>query len=282
MEEIKLYIESGVLELYAMGDLSEDERIDVELMAVKHPEVKLELRQIQDALEGYADVYAVAPSEGLRDRVINKLLQTDDVASTGDAGSVVNNEAKVVEMTSSSGSFYKYAFAASVALLILSVSALFVLYNQLTNSKQQLAVLQQNNQTITSRANYINKQLTESQESLSIFHDPQVKLVKLAGQKIAPEASVIVAFNATKKEVMIDMNAIKMPTNDEAHQYQLWALVDGKPVDLGVFDAEADATGMKRMKTIENAQAFAVTLEPRGGSVNPTMDQMMVMGAISI
>jgi anti-sigma-K factor RskA len=34
------------------------------------------------------------------------------------------------------------------------------------------------------------------------------------------------------------------------------------------------------MKSIGKAQAFAVTLEPKGGSVNPTMDKMMVMGAI--
>jgi anti-sigma-K factor RskA len=34
---------------------------------------------------------------------------------------------------------------------------------------------------------------------------------------------------------------------------------------------------MKEMKSVALAQAFAVTLEPRGGSVNPTMDQMVVI-----
>ncbi|MDB5013019.1 MAG: hypothetical protein JWQ25_1221, partial [Daejeonella sp.] len=184
MEEIKSYIESGVLELYAMGDLNQDERRDVESMAAKYPEVKRELEQIQNALEGYAEVYSVTPVEGMRDRVINKLLQTKNEENTIETEPVVAEEANVVAMNSS-GSFYKYAFAASIALLVLSVSALFVLYNQLENSKQQLAVLQQNNQTITSRANYINQQLAVSQEALSVFHNPEVKLVKLAGQKIA-------------------------------------------------------------------------------------------------
>jgi anti-sigma-K factor RskA len=72
---------------------------------------------------------------------------------------------------------------------------------------------------------------------------------------------------------------MKMPVNDKAHQYQLWALVGGKPVDLGVFDSGADTlTNIKEMKSLASADAFAVTLEPRGGSVNPTMDQMMVIG----
>ena len=76
------------------------------------------------------------------------------------------------------------------------------------------------------------------------------------------------------------MASMKMPANDAEHQYQLWALVDGKPVDLGVFDMNADDDGMVRMKAIENAQAFAVTLERRGGSSVPTMEQMMVLGTI--
>jgi anti-sigma-K factor RskA len=36
------------------------------------------------------------------------------------------------------------------------------------------------------------------------------------------------------------------------------------------------------METIQKAQAFAVTIEPMGGSANPTMEKMLVMGAISI
>ena len=279
MEEIKLYIESGVLELYVMGDLGPDDRKNVEAMAAKHPEVKQELEQIQNALEGYAEVYSVTPPQGMRDRVINDLLLATNEDNQAEPHTKAEEATRVVKMSSGT-SFFKFAFAASVALLVLSVSAVFVLYNQLEDSRQQIAVLQQDNQTITSNANYLNKQLAASNESLSIFHNPEVKLIKLAGQKIAPEASLVVAFNPKKEEVMIVMGAAKMPTNDEAHQYQLWALVDGKPVDLGVFDTQTDATGMKRMKSIGTVQAFAVTLEPRGGSTNPTMEQMMVMGAI--
>jgi len=37
---------------------------------------------------------------------------------------------------------------------------------------------------------------------------------------------------------------------------------------------------MKKMKSVKNVQAFAVTLELRGGSANPNMDQMMAIGSI--
>jgi anti-sigma-K factor RskA len=71
-----------------------------------------------------------------------------------------------------------------------------------------------------------------------------------------------------------------MPSNDADHQYQLWALVNGKPVDLGVFDANGKLEGLQVMKNIGEAQTFAVTLEPKGGSISPTMSQLMVMGNI--
>jgi anti-sigma-K factor RskA len=35
------------------------------------------------------------------------------------------------------------------------------------------------------------------------------------------------------------------------------------------------------MKNIPAAQAFAITLENRGGSVSPTMEAMFVMGKVS-
>jgi hypothetical protein len=35
------------------------------------------------------------------------------------------------------------------------------------------------------------------------------------------------------------------------------------------------------MTNATGATAFAVTLEPRGGSVSPTLDQMVVVGAVA-
>jgi anti-sigma-K factor RskA len=273
VEEIKAYIESGILELYVMGDLSSSEKREAEEMAAQNPAIRAELTEIQKALEGYANTFAVIPAEHLREQIMSNLLNPSEDKT--------EEEIKPVPLSSSrSSSFYKYAFAACLTLLVMSIAALFVLYKRLQNSDQQLAALQQSTQMFTKRANYMDKQLAAGQLALSILRNPQVRFVKLAGTKAAPEASMMVAFNPVKKEVMIDLSAMKMPANDQQHQYQLWALVNGKPIDLGVFDKTSDNDGMKKMKAIEEAEAFAVTLEPRGGSINPTMEQMMVMGAI--
>lgn len=277
MEEIRLYIESGVLELCAAGGLKPEEREEVEAMLLKHPILKSELDEIEKSLEKYAQAYALKPSENLREKILGNLLAVHE----NTINQSLPSEQKIIALPSAKENpFYKYAFAASVALLIMSIAALVVMNSRLRETNQQLAVLQGSNQQFSNQVNYLNDQLSSSDVALGVLRNPEFKMVKLAGTKQAPQASMMIAFNPVQKEVMIDMASMKMPANDAEHQYQLWALVDGKPVDLGVFDMNADDDGMVRMKAIENAQAFAVTLERRGGSPVPTMEQMMVLGTI--
>ncbi|MBB6111561.1 Anti-sigma-K factor rskA [Mucilaginibacter lappiensis] len=271
MEDIRAYIETGILELYVLGDVTPDEKLQVEEMAKKHPAVKAELDEIGRSLELYARENAVEPSEALRDRVMGSILTNlADDNNFPEKPQHVNH--KVVELTARKESnFYKYAFAASLALLVASTIALVNTYSRLKNSNDQLVAMQLQNQHFSNRVNLMDRELT-------IFRDPSFKLLKLQGTAKTPASVVTLAFSPAKQKVIIDMGNVKLPENDKDHQYQLWALVGGKPVDLGVFDAKTDSTDMKEMKSIALADAFAVTLEPKGGSVNPTMDQMVVLG----
>ncbi|MEJ6980949.1 anti-sigma factor [Pedobacter sp. P351] len=274
MEDLKAYIESGILELYVLGDLTESERLEVELMLEKHPELRAELLEIEKALEKYAEAHSQNPPDQMRAQILNIL----DTRDRQDESIVVP-----IDTYSNKNTFYKFAFAASVALLLLSLIVLINLYSQLKESNNQIAVLRQSNQKFSNHISYVEDQLKVANKSLQIFHNPdEYKIVKLKGTPNAPTASLMIAFNPENEEVMIDMASLKMPTNDTEHQYQLWAMVNGNPVDLGVFDAKGDTSGMIKMRSLKNAQAFAVTLEPKGGSINPTMDQMMVMGAVEL
>ncbi|MEN0056454.1 MAG: anti-sigma factor [Mucilaginibacter sp.] len=271
MEDIKAYIESGILELYVLGDVTPDERLQVEEMALKHPAIKAELDAIERSMELYAKENEVEPSDNLRHRVLGSILTNfgDDNNFPQKAQPHKTNIVPLPPRKESN--FYKYAFAASLALLVASSVALISVYSRLKESNTQLITLQLQNQHFSNRVNLMDREL-------SILRDPSFKLLRLEGTPKNPTMAVTVAFSPVHQKVMIDMKNVKLPQNDKDHQYQLWALVGGKPVDLGVFDAAADSIDMKEMKSIARADAFAVTLEPKGGSVNPTMDQMMVLG----
>ena len=273
MEDIKAYIESGILELYVLGDVSPAEKLQVEEMASKHPVIKAELEEIERSMELYAAENAIEPTEHIRDRILNSLVVNlaDDNNFPTKAKPVKDN---VITLTPPKhNNFYKYAFAACLALLIASVVVVVNLSNKLDNANTQLIALNSTNQHFTSTVKFMDRQL-------SVYRDPSFKFIKLNPTVHAPNtASIVVAFNPEKKKVILDMANVDMPKNDKGHQYQLWAIVDKKPVSLGVFDkTDADSVEMKEMGSVVAPQAFAVTLEPRGGSVNPTMDEMMVIG----
>jgi len=264
LENIKTYTESGILELYALGDASPEERLQVEAMAEKHQAVKAELDEIERSMQLYAEHNAVQPPEHLRSKVLDSI-------HAGDLATANSKDNVIALPVQKSYSFYKYAFAACLVLLLTSVAALVSMYNRLQESNTQLAALRLDNQHFTNKVNLMDHEL-------QIFRDASFKFLKLQGTAHSPSAQLTIAWSPVKKEVMIDMGSVKMPMNDKEHQYQLWALVKGKPVDLGVFDKNPDSAAMKEMKPIAYADAFAVTLEPRGGSPSPTMDEMMVIG----
>jgi hypothetical protein len=275
VEDVKAYIESGILELYVLGDVSPEERLQVEGMRSKYPIIKAELDEMEKALEFYAKANAVnPPSENNRNKILNSLVINLGDDRTFRSGKEIDADNVVTLRPSTTFDFYKYAFAASVILLLGSLVALFNVYNKLQQSNQQLVVLNSQNQQFAKQVNFVN-------DELSVFRDPSYKLLRLKGTPKVPTAGMTVAWNPVKKKVMIDMVDMKLPANDENHQYQLWALVNGKPVDLGVFDKpEADSTDMKPMGSIALADAFAVTLEPKGGSASPTMSEMMVIAQL--
>lgn len=280
MENIKSYIESGILELYVLGDLSSQEMAEVEQMAQLHPEIKAELEEIEKTMSSIANSLIVEPDLKVKEGFFNSISFSDE-EEVGAAKAESNEGAKVIEMNSRKLNFYKFSLAACLALLLVSIIAIINLNNSLKASKQQIADLQNSNQSFANKVNYLDQRVSSSEQALNVLSNPDYKMVKLNGTPNSPDSKLVIAFNAKEKKVILDLHNMNMPANDEAHQYQLWALVDGKPVDLGVFDASDSKTAfVKDMKSIGVAQAFAVTLEPRGGSVNPTLDKMMVMGAI--
>lgn len=339
MEDINLYIESGILELYVLGDLSPAERLEVENMAVSHPEVQKELNNIAATMEQFAVENEIEPPEYLRSAVLGQL----QFSQTNPVNPLPSSKTeKVVQLQPARQTgFYKYAFAASVALFLISLIALFNTYNRLQESRQQLVSLQLQNQSIANRVNFQENQINQYKQQLgnrtttlvpgadsiqssgnnpqqlialqqqnqnfskrlalqaselkqsknqlavlesqnnhiaSIFSDSSSRFIRLKGLPFSPKSNLMVAWNPEKNQLWINKKASTLPPNDREHQYQLWAIVKLKPVSLGVFDINKKDSILQRMTSVDGASAFAVTLEPRGGSEKPTMKQMMVMG----
>lgn len=276
MEEHSEYIETGILELYVLGQLSASEMLEVEQRLAASPEIRRELEAIEIALERYALENAVEPREDLFTAIETQL---DPVQQT--TFSIQPPPPVVVRQQSSK--FLQYALAACVGLLVVSGIALINAHSQLNQAEQQIIALRTEKDRYASSMNVMKQTNSELQTVANMVDDPNWATVQLAGTERAPASKMMVYWNKKSQHVMLDNSRMKLPEYDKSHQYQLWAIVGGKPVDLGVFDVQADSTHLLlKMKEVGKAEAFAVTLEKRGGSVNPTMENMVVFAGVSI
>lgn len=285
MENLKAYIESGVLELYVLGDLSPEEALQVEEMASRNPEVRDEIAAIEQAMEQYAMQNAVEPSADVETRLFEKLgLSEVEENVNVQPDPIYTEEPRIIRLDGSDGKVktLRYALVACVALLVMSTAALFITYSKLTDAHDQIASLNLDKQKF---AGVVSKLEFENQglDNMAAMADSKEwATIRMEGQAFSPASKMKVYWNKKDKSVLINYVAMDLPKTDKEHEYQLWALVNGKPVSLGVF-GKTDSTSneaLVKMQAIQEAQAFAVTLEPMGGSVNPTMDKLTVMGGV--
>ena len=104
----------------------------------------------------------------------------------------------------------------------------------------------------------------------------RIKALRPQRKQLIDDLEATVYWSASKNATYLAIRNLPEPPADK--QYQLWAIVDKKPVDAGVF--EYNLSEIQSMKVFEEAQAFAVTLEPEGGSKSPTLEKMYVLGTL--
>ena len=294
MENIQDYIESGILEQYVLGELSVAEQVAVEEQAASHYDIRKELQQVQETLGFYAEAHAVTPPAGMRERVLTNVLAqiaapapSSALRADVDAVAQANHRPVPTEtVVRSIGSAAApapaarsvWAMAASVAL-ILSLAGNALFYSRWQNASSELVAMQNDQARFTQTSQVVERQLGDLRQENEVLRNDEFKAVALAGTKTAPSARARVLFNAATHKVYVDVRSL--PALPAGKQYQLWALDKGKPVDAGVLTAAtATGEGIQHMKDIANAQTFAMTIEPTGGSVNPTLSTMTVVGNI--
>lgn len=292
MENFQDYIESGVLELYALGELSPAEQAEVEAQAAAHPAIREELTQVQAALGFYAEAHAITPPAGMRDRVLTNMLAqiAAPTANTSLRNEVDAVAARVAPAATEAGvrpmytapaeapASRSWAIAASVALL-LSLLGNALLYTNWKSANTELVALQNEKSQFATTTTVVERKLDDLRQENQVLRNDEFHAVALAGTKAAPSAHARVLFNPATHKVYVDVRSL--PALPTGKQYQLWALDKGKPIDAGVLTiATATGEGLQHMKDIASAQTFAMTIEPTGGSVNPTLSTMTVVGNI--
>ncbi len=250
---VQEYISSGIVENYVLGLASPEERSEFEQMCKQYPEVAKARTTFELVLENQAMQNGITPPAELKGKIFEQL--------TGSTGKIVPGKTGVTRMTG----VLKYAVAACIILLAGSLYWNISLYNK--NNK-----LHGDFDTTRARLAELEKDVRVLQQS------PNVKMASMRGLEVSPHSYATVYWDTTSHDVYLLVNNLPRPASGK--QYQLWALLDGKPIDLGVINYDyfiRENRLLVKAKNVQNAQAFAITLEKNGGSPTP-QGPMYVMG----
>ena len=275
----KEYIASGIIERYVLGSVSDQERREVDCMSLIYPELMEELLSIQFTIESYVESIAVQPPSGLKVAIFEaiknveqeSIVQKDSVRAESSTGST----AKIVEMKPKP--FLKWAAAAIIPIIGLGVMYFGERNSRMDLTNQLAEVEAKIEANFTDSLSNLQNSLNQNKEYQALILDESTKEVLLAGTEVSPESQARVFWSSEREEFCLISD--KLPNPISGKQYQLWAIADGVPVDLGVFNKSETCSNLQKID-LENIQAFAVTLEKEGGSPTPTMEQMYVVGAI--
>ncbi len=260
--EAQEYIASGVLELYVYGLLSEAENEEVAAMAKNHPEINEEIIAIEKAIialsSSFSPFHSVANYEKIKAKIELKHTPVIDIKSTRN--------------------WPKYMGWAAAVLLLAGIG---YQYSVLTDTANQVITIETKKTKLEKEFNALQLKNKAAETSLAVIRDDKNTVVSLGGQTVSPESFAKVYWNKETKSVYVDASGLPEPPKGMV--YQVWAikLSPLTPTNIGLLDNFKDNTSkMFAVNNAEEAEAFGITLEPAGGSITPTMEQLYTLGKV--
>ncbi|MDQ8186828.1 anti-sigma factor [Pelagicoccus sp. SDUM812002] len=265
--------------LYAVDLLEGDELLAFESELDRNPEAKRAVEryaETSDLLALTAD--EVEPPADLEERIMGMTDQSEEplMASGGDADAAM--ETKVV---GNSFSWIPWGLAAAFAITSL------VLWNQRTDISQRLASLQAEyahrvDSLLVSHLQEMNDLEAELRQLESDGALQNLRIAVLKSQlESAPNAQAVAVWNASQQSGRLTVSQLPALSSDQ--DYQLWIIDPAyeSPVSAGVFNTNEEGTleyAFSGSESIADIDAFALSLEAKGGSDTTPKGPIILMG----
>lgn len=259
------YIQSGAIESYILGMADDAEARELEQMRAQYPEVNEAFVRFEAELEANCLAAAIAPPDESKNKIM---------AAIGISEAPAAPAAKVVEMPKRKSQWMQYAAAACIAIMLGSVFMNVMLMGRIKSMNSEIGELK-------IAANKIDSQNT-FEAQYAFMRDPGIMPVAMYGTPEHKVCNSSLYWDKQTGKAYIVIHHL-FPQSDDK-DYQLWAIVEGNPnpVSIGVFRPGDKMKPLIMSNVPEKTSVFAVTLEKKGGSEKPTLDQMYLKGQMTL
>ncbi|MCI0488540.1 MAG: anti-sigma factor [Blastocatellia bacterium] len=175
-----------------------------------------------------------------------------------------------------------WAVAASLAIFALvSLFAWQQAARDASTLQSELASARSESDQLRAQAIRENEKANQLTEIKSALTSPGARMVTLAGGKPAPASTVRIYWDVQSNRWVVEAD---LPPPPEGKVYQLWFVTSDAKISAGLIKADHEGHGFAIVsgpdKTTRLAAA-AITLEPEGGSEQPT-SEIYAVGEVGI
>ncbi|WP_298516324.1 anti-sigma factor [uncultured Kordia sp.] len=261
MKDRKTIIESGMLEMYLLGLLPDEQVTSLEKMLAEDEVLAQKYAEIEQDFENVSLENAIQPPDFIKEDLFAGIREDYSEVRT-----LPREDASNEKPVKKSQTFMW--IAASLAALFL-VSSLWM-FLQWDTTKTDLQVTQQELNTIKSQIENLQGALKDSQLLADVVKDPNTLQYALKGNDKIPGGFATAYINHEEKSAIV--NVQKLPALPEDKTYQMWGDVDGEMINMGVIDKSKDVV---ILQYIDEATSLNITIEPAGGSDHATVSQLV-------
>ena len=253
--------------LYALGGLSEAERAQVEAFVAAHPEARMQLDELMEAASALA--YAVAPVQpsGAVKRALMGRVHADARARFAPP-----RQAPLAPRARPSVAGWLLG-AVAVVSLFLAVA----LGSRGLSQRREIIGLRAELAVLRAEIASLRGEVTAQQLALVQLTSPQAQAYPISGTEHQPDAHGQLIANTETGSAVLVVGGLERLSPGQI--YEFWLINDAGAVPAGLF--EVDAQGGAILQVTESFvpgafTAIGVSIEPAGGSQQPTGDIVML------
>ena len=295
-------IEEELFPFYALDSLTEEEKAEVEAYIATDPAARERLNALQKTAEYLPlAVESVTPSPSVKANLMDRVRADSRaqaapaVAPERPAERPFNPQLSWWDRLRQSFAMPVLAGTAALAAIVLFIWTISL--NQQVNQLQdqvahltsdgeillnELETMRTDNDQLRVRNDLLQQQLEAQEDILAAYQQPGANTIAIgdiSGEHPQAYATLTVAADAS----MATFVAANLPQLESDLTYQLWLIRGDLPISAGIFNVDENG---RVVHTVDSSlaasfDAVGVSIEPAGGSAQPTPDQIILLGAAS-
>lgn len=285
------FLASGILEAYALGSATAEEAALCEEMISRYPQVAAEYEHVAQAIEESVSQYARTAPTGAWAAISQQL-----VAEMAPEAPTMRSERGGRDMPPGLEPYgrrgrqvflWQWVSTGLAALLVMSLGINFYFYQANDALFTKLRASEEKRQQITFQAgqfkglyehNWGQRKALQGLLNQALMPNAE-GIIRMQAMPAAPKGKVAVSFD--RDAHIIALRGTDMPPMPEGKVVQLWAIVKGKPVSLGlaneIVKGEVVMAGMP--SDMGEPEAFALSLEVGNAHTEPE-GPILAMGKV--